>query len=141
MRGTTATVVTSNADGQALVGRWRGAARPHRRDRAHHVMSPVRCARGFVSARRNRRSTAGGVVLAAATSQARRAARSRGIGHIVALERALAGEHLVEHHAECPDVTALVGRLALRLLRRHIGRGAEVIPAAVIAGVVIWAIG
>ena len=37
----------------------------------------------------------------------------------------LAGEHLEQHHAERPDVRALVGRLALGLLRRHVGGRAE----------------
>ena len=36
-----------------------------------------------------------------------------------------AGEHLVQHAPECPDVAALVGRLPPRLLGAHVGRGAE----------------
>ena len=35
------------------------------------------------------------------------------------------GEHLVEHAAKRPHVAALVGRAALRLLRAHVGGGAE----------------
>ena len=40
-------------------------------------------------------------------------------------ERARAGEHLVEHQAERPDVRALVDELSFRLLGRHVGGGAE----------------
>jgi len=36
-----------------------------------------------------------------------------------------AGDHLVEHDAERPDVGPLVDRLALGLFRRHVGRRAE----------------
>ena len=38
--------------------------------------------------------------------------RRNRVGHVVALERAAAGEHLVKHAAERPDVAALVDRLA-----------------------------
>ena len=41
------------------------------------------------------------------------------------VERAAARQHLVQHAAEGPDVGALVHRLAARLLRRHVRRGAE----------------
>ena len=41
------------------------------------------------------------------------------------VERVSAGEHLVEDDAEGPDVGALVDGLALRLLRRHVGGGAD----------------
>ncbi len=47
------------------------------------------------------------------------------LGHRVALEQAPAGEHLEEHHPERPDVRPLVDREALRLLRRHVGRGPQ----------------
>ena len=40
-------------------------------------------------------------------------------------ERPRAGEHLVEHQAERPDVRALVDELTFCLLGRHIGSGAE----------------
>ena len=43
----------------------------------------------------------------------------------LALEQALAGEHLEQHDAEGPDVGALVGRPPARLLGAHVGRGAE----------------
>jgi hypothetical protein len=39
--------------------------------------------------------------------------------------RASAGQHLVEHDAEGPDVRALVGRPSFRLLRRHVRRGSD----------------
>jgi hypothetical protein len=48
-----------------------------------------------------------------------------GFGHVLALKKPLAGEHFVEHDAESPDVDALVDNFAARLLRRHIGGGAE----------------
>ena len=47
------------------------------------------------------------------------------VGDGLAGERAAAREHFVEHDAERPDVRALVDRLPARLLRRHVGRGAE----------------
>ncbi len=40
-------------------------------------------------------------------------------------EQSLAGQHLVEHDAERPDVGALVDRLPLGLLGTHVRRGAE----------------
>ena len=49
---------------------------------------------------------------------------------------ATAGEHLVEHAAERPDVGALVDRLTARLLGTHVGRGAEITPVAV--PVIVW---
>src|SRR5262245_47079288 len=39
-----------------------------------------------------------------------------------AAERWTAGQHLVEHSAESPDVGALINRLAASLLGRHVGR-------------------
>ena len=45
--------------------------------------------------------------------------------HVLAVERASARQHLVEHDAERPDVGALVDRLAARLLGRHVGGRAE----------------
>ena len=47
------------------------------------------------------------------------------VGRIVALESAPAAQHLEENAAERPDVGALVDRLSARLLRRHVGRGAQ----------------
>ena len=40
-------------------------------------------------------------------------------------EQPLARQHLVQHDAEGPDVRTLVDRPAARLLRAHVGRGAE----------------
>ena len=47
------------------------------------------------------------------------------VGERLALEGRAAGEHLVEHAAERPDVGAAIHRLPARLLRRHVGGGAE----------------
>ena len=51
--------------------------------------------------------------------------RREHVAHGVAGEERPAGEHLVEQDAEGPDVGALVDRLAARLLRAHVGGGAE----------------
>ena len=42
-----------------------------------------------------------------------------------AAERAVAGQHLVEHAAERPDVRSLIDCLTTRLLRRHVRSGPE----------------
>ena len=47
------------------------------------------------------------------------------VGQRVARERPTAGQHLIEHAAERPDVRALVDRLAPRLLRTHVRRGPQ----------------
>jgi hypothetical protein len=47
------------------------------------------------------------------------------IGDVFAVEGAPAGDHLVEHTAEGPDISALVDGFSLRLLRRHVGRGTK----------------
>jgi len=44
---------------------------------------------------------------------------------LAAAEEHGAGEHLVEDDAEGPDIGAAIDGLAARLLRRHVGRGAE----------------
>ena len=63
---------------------------------------------------------------------------SKDVGHAFALEETRAAQHLVEHDAERPDVGALVDRLAPRLLRCHVGGGAEDhAHTVVMAGVVI----
>ena len=45
--------------------------------------------------------------------------------HGLARKRLLAGQHLVEHAAECPDVGSLVHRFATRLLGGHVRGGAQ----------------
>ena len=52
------------------------------------------------------------------------------VGDGVAGERRAAGEHFVEHAAERPDVRPPVERLATRLFRAHVGRGAQDRPLA-----------
>ncbi len=51
--------------------------------------------------------------------------RSQRFRQILALEQPLAGEHLIQHHAERPDVGALIDNLPARLLRAHVCRRAE----------------
>ena len=48
-----------------------------------------------------------------------------GVRQVFAGKRPLAGQHLVEHAPERPDVAALVGGPTPRLLWAHVGRGAE----------------
>ena len=47
------------------------------------------------------------------------------LGHVGAIKRPLAGQHLVEDHAERPDVGLLVHHPSLGLFRRHVGRRAQ----------------
>jgi hypothetical protein len=47
------------------------------------------------------------------------------VGHRLARKRSASRQHLVQHASERPDVGALVDRLAARLLRAHVGEGAE----------------
>ena len=51
--------------------------------------------------------------------------RGEHVAHRFAVEELAAGQHLEEHDAEGPDVGAPIDRLAARLLRRHVGGGAE----------------
>src|SRR5438477_8232034 len=57
--------------------------------------------------------------------------RSWGACRAVALRRRVAGEwrlpgyHFVKHHAETPDIGALINVSAARLLRRHITNGSQ----------------
>ena len=51
--------------------------------------------------------------------------RRERVGNIVALERALARQHLVEHRAERPHVAPLVSLASLRLLGTHVRGGAK----------------
>ena len=44
---------------------------------------------------------------------------------VLALERALASQHLNQDDAEGPDIGAPIDHLAPRLFRRHVGSGAE----------------
>ena len=48
-----------------------------------------------------------------------------GVRHRVALERDVPGQRFVQHATECPDVGPFVDGLAPRLLRAHVGGGAE----------------
>ena len=49
--------------------------------------------------------------------------RGEYVGNGFALEQSLAGQHLVDHNTEGPNVGALVDRFPARLLRRHICGG------------------
>ena len=51
--------------------------------------------------------------------------RRKCVDHALALEQPHAGEHLVEQHAERPDVSSLVDRSPPRLLGSHVSRGAQ----------------
>jgi hypothetical protein len=51
--------------------------------------------------------------------------RSHDLGGRVSGEQLFSAQHLKQHHAERPDVGAAIHRLALGLLRRHVGRGAQ----------------
>ena len=51
--------------------------------------------------------------------------RGQHVGDLLAGEGALAGQHLVEHGAERPDVAALVDGFAARLFRAHVRSRAE----------------
>ena len=92
---------------------------------------PRRCRAGAASGSRSRqrpssRRTAAGVV-GGQRRPVRLARQHRGqhVAHRLAAEKAPPRQHLEEHDAERPDVGALVHRLAARLLRRHVGGGAE----------------
>ena len=47
------------------------------------------------------------------------------VGDVLAGKRTRPRQHLEQHCAECPDVRAAIDRLPARLLRRHVGGGAE----------------
>ena len=51
--------------------------------------------------------------------------RRERVGNVIALERALTRQHLVEHGAERPHVAPLVGLASLRLLGTHVCGGAK----------------
>jgi len=51
--------------------------------------------------------------------------RRHQLGRVVAAERPLAGRHLVEDDPEAEDVGQMIDRLALGLLRGHVGGGAD----------------
>ena len=62
---------------------------------------------------------------------------SEHVSHFAAIERALPCQHLEEHATKCPDIGAFVHRLAAGLLGRHVRAVPRIMPARVIAGVVI----
>ena len=87
--------------------------------------SPMRPFGSFVRQRRSNRRIAGERPKEGRPRGIALEHRRQRVADILALERALAGEHLVEHAPERPDVAALVHRLAPRLLRAHVSGGAE----------------
>jgi hypothetical protein len=79
-----------------------------------------------------------GVTWEARSNPVLRADRGERVADIVALERTLGRQHLVEHTAERPDVRSLVRRSPLRLLGLMYAAVPRIIPIPVIiAGVVI----
>ena len=115
-------------------GRGRSGRQPTPRQptRSHPVRGARRRSSSTACAGPSRGSGAAGGAPTAAWSPARRptsgslfSTRRQHVRDVVARERAAAGEHLVEHDAEGPDVGALVDGLAARLLGRHVGRRAE----------------
>ena len=118
------------SDGEAPARRCRPVSLPrpaqprsraaHRRCRAAAASDPCR---GSAAA------AAGCSWRVAAGSRLQSGSRSRiggeRVGDRLAAERGAAGEHLVEHAAERPDVGALVDGLAARLLGTHVGGRAE----------------
>ena len=91
--------------------------------------SPIDCSRsrGFLRRQRRTSSTMRGGVAGRQRREVGRVLEDAGedVRHGLAVEEPPAGEHLVEHDAERPDVGAAVDGGAGRLLRRHVGRGAE----------------
>ena len=51
--------------------------------------------------------------------------RRQRLGHVATYERPFARHHLIQHRTERPPVAALIDGPALRLLRRHVGGGAQ----------------
>ena len=107
--------------------RWPLSLRPRPRGRRAHRRCRASGASGSFSRHRasRRRSGAGGSHRQRSPVGLPFEDRRDRVGHRRAGERPPAGEHLVEHTAEGPDVGAPVHRRAARLLRAHVGRGAE----------------
>ena len=89
--------------------------------------SGYRVYRSFSSAFAMMRSSATGTLafssIGARGSRLRMASKTTRGG--AALERALAGRHLIEHDAEREQIAARIQFLAARLLRRHVGHRPE----------------
>ena len=127
---------TNRSHGRGAAGTTAGAAagsgagslppmRPSIATRAS-PMSRRRAFGSFVRQRSSRRRSSRGVFGGKRVqSGSRSITRARTSVTSVAVERAPAGEHLVEHAAERPDVGAPIDGLPARLLRRHVGGRAE----------------
>ena len=89
--------------------------------RAPARASPIACSRsrGFLRRQRRRRSRSAAGVVGGQRREIRRVLEHAGedVRDGLAVEQAPAGQHLVEHDAERPDVGAPVDRAARRLLR------------------------
>ncbi len=94
--------------------------------------APRRCRAGAARGSRSRQRASERAAARAACSAGSAASRARACSTAASTSvtvspsnSARAGQHLVEHDAERPDVGALVDGLPARLLGRHVGRGAE----------------
>ena len=90
--------------------------------------SPMSRSRAFTSRSRQRRSRLERTAAchrAAGRRRSRSAARRPTCGTRLAVKQARPRQHLPQHHAERPDVGALVHRLGRRLLRGHVAGGPE----------------
>ena len=129
----TATPASDSVPRTPARGRSRSAASsvparlPRSSSRASPASRSASCAVALEAAAQEPSRTAGGVC-AGSSAPVELVAQHRGerLGSCPRRAKAApAGQHLEQHDAEGPDVGALVDRAAARLLRAHVGRGAD----------------